>query len=250
MKKLIFFNISIFFVCLFLFSSCGIEKSYYLEAPVQRQTNPTVSDAGDAASYDEAYFDFMTNDSSNASEGEFRYMGTAVYYKIYNNYSTMNSNISSVSSISSSTNSSSAFPRLQSYGYQELGTKDKNGVERNISPLVPAKDSNQRVVIRLTNYQSDYAFRARVVVDDVENYVPMRNDSTKSFDFGRKNSSGDYDKPKSGDDDVNFGTASKTDVYYVALYAVAVGRDNSFTNYYSNVLYLGSVAIDASSEDN
>ncbi len=259
MKKLIFFNISIFFVCLFLFSSCGIEKSYYLDAPVQRQTNPTVSDSGDAASYTEAYFDFMTNDSGNASEGEFRYLGTAVYYKIYNSYSTMNSHISSVSSISSSTNSSSAFPRLQSYGYQELGTKDMNGDERNISPLIPAESSNQRVVIRLTNYQepdqssaewNDYAYRAKIVINNVEKYVPMRNDSTKSFDFGRKNSSGDYDKPKSGEDDVNYGTASKDDVYYVTLYAVAVGRDNSFTNYYSNVLYLGSVAIDASSEDN
>lgn len=259
MKKLIFFNISIFFVCLFLFSSCGLETLYYLDAPYQRQTNPTVSDAGEAVSFDEAYFDFDTNDKENASDGEFRYLGTAVYYKIYNNYKIMNSYISSVSSISSSTTtSSSAFSSLQSNGYLELGAKE-NGAEKNFSPLVEAKSSNQNVVIRLTNYHEpdqsseewkNYAYRAKIEIDGVEKYVPMRNDSTKSFDFGRKNSSGDYDKPKSGDDDVNYGTASKTDVYYVALYAVAVGRDNSFTNYYSNVLYLGSVAIDASSEDN
>ena len=45
-------------------------------------------------------------------------------------------------------------------------------------------------------------------------------------------------------------TASEDDIYYVALYAVAVGYDNSFTNYYSNVLYLGSVPINAAEEDN
>lgn len=258
MKKLNLFYISIFCICLFLCPGCGLETLYYLDAPFQRQTNPTVSDSGDAALYTEAYFDFYTNENQKVDEN-LKYLGTAVYYKIYNSYSTMNSHISSVSSISSSTNSSSAFPRLQSYGYQELGTKDMNGNERNISPLIPAESSNQRVVIRLTNYQepdqssaewNEYAYRAKIVINNVEKYVPMRNDSTKSFDFGRKNSSGDYDKPKSGEDDVNYGTASKDDVYYVTLYAVAVGRDNSFTNYYSNVLYLGSVAINASEEDN
>lgn len=258
MKKLNLFYISIFCICLFLCPGCGLETLYYLDAPFQRQTNPTVSDSGDAASYTEAYFDFYTNENQKVDEN-LKYLGTAVYYKIYNSYSTMNSHISSVSSISSSTNSSSAFPRLQSYGYQELGTKDMNGNERNISPLISAESSNQRVVIRLTNYQepdqssaewNEYAYRAKIVINNVEKYVPMRNDSTKSFDFGRKNSSGDYDKPKSGEDDVNYGTASKDDVYYVTLYAVAVGRDNSFTNYYSNVLYLGSVAINASEENN
>lgn len=258
MKKLNLFYISIFCICLFLCPGCGLETLYYLDAPFQRQTKPTVSDSGDAASYTEAYFDFYTNENQKVDEN-LKYLGTAVYYKIYNSYSTMNSHISSVSSISSSTNSSSAFPRLQSYGYQELGTKDMNGNERNISPLIPAESSNQRVVIRLTNYQdpdqssaewNEYAYRAKIVINNVEKYVPMRNDSTKSFDFGRKNSSGDYDNPKSGEDDVNYGTASKDDVYYVTLYAVAVGRDNSFTNYYSNVLYLGSVAINASEENN
>lgn len=260
MKKLISFDISIFFICLFLCSGCGLEEYYVVEGPTQRQTNPTVTSSGDAAAYDAAYFDFYTNDEENlkSAEGDFKYMGTAVYYKIYNNYSTMNSHISAVSSISSSTNYSSAFPKLQSYGYQELGVEGKNS-----SPLigyVGSDQKNQRVVIRLTNYHEPadktseewkkYEYRARILVDGVEKFVPMRQDNTKSFDFGRKNKNGDYDKPKSGEDDVNYGTASKEDIYYVALYAVAVGHDNSFTNYYSNVLYLGSVAINAAEEDN
>ena len=34
------------------------------------------------------------------------------------------------------------------------------------------------------------------------------------------------------------------------MYAVAVGRDTTYTTYYSNVLDLGAVPIDASSEQN
>lgn len=258
MKKLNFFNISIFFVCLFLFPCCGLEEYYVLEAPYQKFSSPDASTGSSGLDFTGTYFGFYTNDSDNStsSASAFKYMGTAVYYKIYNNYSTMNSQISAVSSISSSTNYSSAFPRLQSYGYQELGVEG-----RNVSPLIPASGGkNQKVFIRITNYQEpaknsdkwkDYAYRAKIVVDNDEKYIPMRQDNTKSFDFGRKNSNGDYDKPKSGEDDVNYSsTASEDDIYYVALYAVAVGYDNSFTNYYSNVLYLGSVPINAAEEDN
>ena len=225
MKKLNFFNISIFFVCLFLFPCCGLEEYYVLEAPYQKFSSPDASTGSSGLDFTGTYFGFYTNDSDNStsSASAFKYMGTAVYYKIYNNYSTMNSQISAVSLISSSTNYSSAFPRLQSYGYQELGVEG-----RNVSPLIPASGGkNQKVFIRLTNYQEpaknsdkwkDYAYRAKIVVDNDEKYIPMRQDNN--------------------------------DIYYVALYAVAVGYDNSFTNYYSNVLYLGSVPINAAEEDN
>lgn len=268
MKKLIFLYISIFCVCLFLCPSCGLETYYVLEGPTQRFSNPSITSSGEASEYLESYFSFQTNDKDNANDGDFKYMGTAIYYKIYNNYSTMNSHISAVSSLSSSTNYSSAFPKLQSYGYQELGVdKEKltgDEKKKSYSPLIEAASSNRKIVIRLTNYKEpsdaeklkEWEYRAKILIgedtDDTKatELYPMRLDNTKSFDFGRKNSNGDYDKPKSGEDDVNYGTASKEDVYYVTLYAVAVGRDNTFTTYYSNVLYLGSVAINAAEEDN
>lgn len=267
MKKLIFLYISIFCICLFLFPGCGLETYYVVEGPAQRYSNPTVTSSGEASEYLESYFSFQTNDEDNADDGDFKYMGTAVYYKIYNNYSTMNSHISAVSSLSSSTNYSSAFPKLQSYGYQELGVDKEKLTEdedkkKSYSPLIEKGSKNRKIVIRLTNYKEpsnakdlkEWEYRAKILIDaeatSPEELYPMRLDNTKSFDFGRKNSSGDYDKPKSGEDDVNYGTASKEDVYYVTLYAVAVGRDNTFTNYYSNVLYLGSVAINAAEEDN
>ena len=258
MKKLIFLYISIFFICLFLFPGCGLEEYYVVEGPTSKISYPDAT-TGTLGDFTEAHFGFWTNDKANkvSSEGDFKYLGTAVYYKIYNDYKTMSSNVSTISTLSSSTNYSSAFPKLQSLGYQELGVEGKN-----VSPLIPVGEDfeNQEVFISLTNYHEptdktseewkSYAYRAKILVDDVEKYVPMRQENTKSFDFGRKNSNGDYDKPKSGEDDVNYGTASNEDVYYVALYAVALGYDASFTNYYSNVLYLGSVAINAAEEDN
>ena len=38
--------------------------------------------------------------------------------------------------------------------------------------------------------------------------------------------------------------------WYISAFAVAVGMDATLTNYYSNILYLGSVTIDANSKDN
>ncbi len=265
MKKLIFLYISIFFICLFLCPGCGLETYYVVEGPTQRYTNPTVTSSGESSEYLESYFSFETNDEANYDPGSaFKYMGTAVYYKIYNDYSAMNAHISAVSTLSSSTNYSSAFPKLQSYGYQELGVDREKLSDKteSYSPLIKAADTNRKIVIRLTNYKepSDaeelkkWEYRAKILIDadgtGEKELYPMRQDNTKSFDFGRKNSNGDYDKPKSGEDDVNYGTASKEDIYYVTLYAVAVGHDNTFTNYYSNVLYLGSVAINAAEEDN
>lgn len=268
MKKLNLFYISIFCICLFLYPGCGLEGYCVVEAPARRYTNPTITPSGEASEYSESYFSFETNDEGNSKiSGNFKYMGTAVYYKIYNNYSTMNSHISTISSISSSTNSSSAFPKLQSYGYQELGVNKEKLIDddkkKSYSPLIEADSTNRKIVIRLTNYNEpknvdklkDWEYRAKILIGvdgtgSEKELYPMRQDNTKSFDFGRKNSSGDYDKPKSGEDDVNYGTASKENMYYITLYAVAVGHDNSFTNYYSNVLYLGSVAINASEEDN
>ena len=50
------------------------------------------------------------------------------------------------------------------------------------------------------------------------------------------------------DEDVK-GRASNG-IWYVNMYAVSVGRDASYTPYYSLVCHLGSVAIDENSEDN
>lgn len=268
MRKKANYCFFLFSVCLFLFSSCGLDVVYYLYAPFVTHNTPEYTTA-----YDNRYFEFTTNDRDNIRD-DFDYLGTAVYYKIYNNTSTMNSNIAAVSSLNSSTNESAAASRLiDSYKYQPLGlnTETKN-------PLIPvsADGTNQRVYIRLSNYletvSADYKATVRIRPDGgddsswSEQGIPLRTGNRYTFDFGR-----DYDDvsselaadrvenavPASDDSstigDVSYSssfTDSDKKIWYVDLYAIAVGQDSSFTQYYSGVLHLGSVAIDPNEDDN
>lgn len=257
MRKIRNFTILLFFICLFLFSGCGLDTYYVLDEPGTAYNTPSVDSSSYTSStvYSSAYFDFSTRDGSgnNKSNGDFTFEGTAVYYKIYRDYTLMNSHRTTVDSLVTSTNaSSSATKIIQDYKYVQLGS-DKG----SLSPLIPECGSTQRIYIRLTNYQASADWQAEIRIQNEngtvvqERYIPMRTGNSKSFDFGRKNSDGNYDKPQEGDDDVYWSSSSsEEDMWYVNLYAVSVGRDNTFTSYYSPVLWLGSVAIDASSEDN
>lgn len=268
MKKISIFLILFFSCCLFIFSGCGLDEYYYLDAPITVYNTSTVDSSNytNQTPYTSAYFDFKPAVFTGNKDGDFIYLGTAVYYKIYNSYTVMNSDISSISSLSSSTNESAAFASLESKGYKNLRGSADSGV-----PLVSDKDFGDctRVYIRLTNYMerestdSDYQYKANIVLYKSDNNlstayklgVPMRDGKELNFDFGRKYKKGinadKYVYPESGDADTSFSSsASAENMYYVTMYAVAVGRDNSFTSYYSNVLYLGSVAINASDENN
>lgn len=257
MKKIRSFTIFLFFICFFLFSGCGLDTYYVLDGPGTAYNSPSVDSSSYTSQtvYSSAYFDFSTTDGSgnNKSSGDFTFEGTAVYYKIYRDYTLMNSHRSTVDSLVTSTNaSSSATKIIQDYKYVQLGSN-----EGSLSPLIPECGSTQRIYIRLTNYGSSADWQAEIRIQNEngtvvqKRYIPMRTEKSKRFDFGRKNSNGDYDHPKEGDEDVCWSsTSSAENMWYVNLYAVSVGRDNTFTSYYSPVLWLGSVAIDQSSEDN
>ena len=255
-----------------LFLGCGLEVVNYLSPPANSYNTPTYN-----TDYDRRYFEFETNENQSSAG----YIGTAVYYKIYNNYSTMTSRNSSIDSLASSTNEAAAAKQMiESYGYKELGTN--NGTK---SPLIDATASNQRVYIRLTNYYetTSKAFIAEIRYRSNSNSnaswtyvgVPLRIGNRQTFDFGRKedeiadNSSVSSslsvagagtvvknatptEDEKTSVGDVEYGTFSDTDKneWYVDLYAVAVGQDEYLTNFYSKVLHLGAVPIDASEDNN
>ena len=243
--------------CLLLFSGCGLDEYYVVEGPVTSNHTPSVSDTK-SLGYDMRYFDFITRDSDNAalSGSGFNYLGTAVYYKIYNNYSTMNTASSAITSLNSSTSYSAAADKMiDTYGYRELSTTSGTP-----SPLIPAGSNDRRIYIRLMNYQ-DSEYTAKIIIGyngDISvagTSVPLRNISgTHSFDFGRTTINPDLNKvPVNGDIDVNYSSSfSDTDkkFWYVDLFAVAVGRDTTYTKYYSKVLHLGSVYINTADEDN
>lgn len=265
-KSLSFFILKIFFFlcCLFGFTACGLDEFYELDPPVRCNNQPDSN-----TEYATRYFEFTTNETGENnknyidSSSSFKFLGTAIYYKIYNNLSTMDSDITTISTLINSTNYSNAVSRIrETLSYQELGTvKIENSQRREIStnPLISAQGKNRTVYIRLTNYQDTKEFSARILIDkeplkdgDFELY-PSRSGSNKSFDFGRTEDDKEVNvEPSQGDVDFASGTFTEPDnkKYYVNMYAIAVGRDTTYTNYYSNALHLGSVSITATEEDN
>ncbi len=239
---------SVFF--LLVFTNCGLDVYPFFDPPYTD---------GHIAYYtsDDAiqnYFSFITNETSdNNTENDF--LGTEIYYKIYNNYSIMVSAENSVSSLNSSTtNSTAAIENLiDSRGYKPL--KLSTG---SLNPLIQDAGQNRYVYIRLNDYPTDSTRSAAIRIgsssmSDSTSGSPLTYKGTSVFPrryidsdygFNFNSSSSSNPLPKSGDADVNFSSSSSdSGVWYVDMYAVSVGRDSSFTSYYSKVLFLGSISI-------
>lgn len=238
------------FLCLFLFSGCGLTEYYYLNAPTVTYNVPSYT----SSDYTTQYFSFLTADNGSVADSGYSVLGTAVYYKIYNNYSTMSSYISAISSLNTKSNGSAAATRMiETYGYKQLGTSSGTVV-----PLISGA-GRKKVFIRLSNRGnasshvsgSETDYRAKVIIAGSELYVPRRTGNSSSFDFGRTSENTTLNPvPVNGDEDVLYGSASEANKWYIDLYAVSVGQDSSYTTSYSLVLHLGNVMINSSAVDN
>lgn len=289
MKKLPVFKIVFFSVCFFILTSCGLDTFYYLYAPFTVYDPPTVTSANYDNQTDAslAHFDFRTNDSQG--DADEIYEGTGIYYRIYNNYSSMASDVSNLSSLSTSSNAQASATQMLNLKYCELGAcykkDDTTYKEISLSPFFKKNSpyASARFCIRLTNGTGEYiaciktigtnnvekfwmynessgAFSEFSTIEDGNNagyylVIPMRKGGITNFDFGRKYTYGKYQDnyvvPSENDDDFKMDSSpSKENVYYVSMYAVAVGRDEQFVEQYSGVLHLGCVAIDSSTENN
>lgn len=251
-KKFLCFIYSLFFAgcLLFLNISCGLDEFYYVDAPSVYNKQPIVDRYSDT-DYTERYFEFYTNESGMAEYLDpgsgFSFMGTDIYYKIYNSYDSMVSERNSLNEASIKSEYTSATKLIDSYKFLPLKF---DGQTKAV--LIPASGKNQKVYVRLSNYQNDI-YRARLVIDGVEIGVPRRNSVVGgSFDFGRNayGSSSIHKIPVSSDSDVKYSSSSSNGKWYIPMYAVAMGRDSSYTITYSNIFYLGTVCIDQNSEDN
>lgn len=248
--------------CFFLFS-CGLESITYLEPPVG--DGHTASSVGDNPVL--SYFSFRTANSENSSvdgiDG-FVYLGTAVYYKIYGDYSTLVSERSKIDGVNSSSTTNNAASALRNtYNFKPFKLS-------NSSPdVLISKDTSYRYVYIRPNdlignngINREYAADVRVDSSNrIKNSnegsrlgIPMRNTpQNNGFDFGATGS-GSYgciksDKPDDSDVDVS-GSPTESDVWYVAAYAFSVGRDGSFQESYSRVLDLGDIKIEMSDYKN
>ena len=259
-KKIYKVFLSLFFAGCFLFlnASCGLDEYFVLDNPKpipehQPSVTPDIQNE-----FQENYVTFLTQENEmtdwiNNPASNFTFEGTEVYYKIYNNYQKFSSETGSLNSISSSENYSSAGTKLLDYGFLPLACENYDE-----SPIVPATGTNRLVKIRLTDYQTENEYSSRIelagvsISGDGKSSQPRRNGivGNYSFNFGRASDNQDLNKvPSQNDADCNYSSSDKN-FFYVPLYAVAVGRDSNYTTYYSNILYLGTITIDADSRDN
>lgn len=212
-----------------------------LDAPKNVNNQPSVEDE-----YTSRYFEFYTNET-----GETEFTGTSVYYKIYNSKTTLNSETSSLNAIANNTEDSYNAPTrlMDTYKYRSLKA---SGLD---DPLISYSKKNKKVYIRLSDYLGQDDYSAQIKIDDkilfTENgnkSIPLRNiSSTATFNFG---GSKNNDKiPASDDDDVKYSSGGGEDgVWYVAMFAVAVGHETTYNPIYSNILYLGAVKIEYSDQ--
>ena len=224
---------------LLIFSACGLDTFYYLNPPI------SMTFIDDATSLsDDPIKQFVSFKTAVNGDTEDVFQGTSVYYKIFNSTSQLLSNKTTIENIDSEY-SNQGIERLISWGYQPL-TTDKV----TTANLVPAGQTKE-VTIRLANAtqtNQGYAYPAEITVDGQNIGVPVRSVEDKTFSFNpTAESNSIYSLPVEGQEDVSFSAGIGTDTWYVALYAVSTGMSPSLTPVYSQVVYLGSLAIVPSS---
>lgn len=242
-----------FTVCLILFNtSCGLDTYFVMEDPI---VGSPITPSPENTQFQDNFFEFTTNDNVNYPN-DYQFLGTEIYYKIYSSLGTLKSETAVLDNYASDTEKSAKAPDKLMFTKAEGGYEYKRLKATNCkdSPLIKPGKNYQKVYIRLTDYQDDPAFASKILIND--KYIgggdaitkPLRYEDNLTFNFGRK---GDNDKiPLEDNDDVNYSSTPDENKWYVCLYAVAVARDVAYKPYYSNIVYLGAVQIDASSLDN
>ena len=241
-----------------LFAACGIEVYIYLE-PVSTYINKPGSAADEALNY----VAFVTSDIANYDSAEDYFKGFEIYYRIYNNITTLNSDVSAIDSYSEDTDTQAlAYSYLISTkSYSRLtGSSRLTGY-----PLIEASDSaspaNRAVYIRMYNAVSG-SYTAGIKVYTLASSQSDSENGTLLYDYGsarRTISSVSRNQNKytfqidyitSSDSDVSWSTSSTSDgTLYVQFYVMAYGYDESFSNIYSIPYNLGYITLTEDFED-
>ena len=203
--------------CFFLFNSCGIDEWYVLEVP-RTEITPSYSNSDDESKV----FRFVTADPAEYDESGLDFMGTQVFYKIYDDFSNLEKDKSEITSSTLSPESMQG--KIDSLRYRQLFSVDQYHGSVQVEVKLTGKDVNPSYILG----------------SGVSSTVPVRNisSSTKDFVFTQSN------YPKTSDGDYSGSDTFTDGPWYVALYANSVGHDASFANYYSDMIYLGSVRLD------
>lgn len=244
------------FVCLYFFNlnGCGLDLFYVLQAPSYVENLPSYTNADKINNV----FIFYTNETGFPET--FKFNGTDIYYKIYNSSSTLQADVDYiVTRLDSSTSStqisdyladkvsSSSKDLSSTHGsFSKLRIKNKS-----LNVLIPYNKNDKTIKLRLTDFQDEVSNSARLLVDGINYGQPVRESDNLTFNFGRTSKDPYYNKvPVAEDEDVKYTSGAGDTVWYVALFAMACGKTVDNPSIKSLPLYLGSVKIDSSSEDN
>ena len=222
-------------------TACGLDTFYVIDAPYHVYHAPEYDELEYTPT--ENYFEFETED--HEYDGV-KFIGTEVYYKIYKSSSELDRavNVLCDTANNEETSYNSSTKLIDTYKYLPLLAEGYTG--ENI--LLPKSGSNQKVYIRLSDIDGIYL--AKITVDGqnihgaTDLVKPVRN-ITNHYSFNFKELPSDQlpQEDSTSNPDYNYSGSSDGEYLYVAMFAVAVAQDNTYARIYSNILYLGSVAI-------
>ncbi len=215
------------FLCFFFFS-CGLEVFSLIQPP-----SDAVPPSEDTAEGKKC--EFTTADGADLF-GDIDQYGTAVFYRIYNNKSKLESDNNLIKSANSEY-SENGYNKMSSLNYYEMSLN--NG---NKPVFVKSGNTNLKAVIRLVD-AGDYQvglYKGTSINNLDKTGIPCRGigGNTPFSEF--QNLWGDGNNV---DPDVNFDSQSGTDVWYVNMYATTYGINTSLTSVYSSLLYLGYLTL-------
>lgn len=223
------FSVFVSLILLGVLFSCGLPY-YYVLYPSVNAVLPTNTSEG-------RVFCFTTADSLNSNNASEIYLGTDIYYKIYNSKTDCQNDIQSITSINAEF-SHAGFNRLQALGYAKLSANPTLPSASDV--LLDQYASNYEVSIRLFDEGEGNSFPAGFFFKDENlstNSKPFRANGG-SFDFQNDN------QPKEDvDPDYKHNENSQDESYFVTAFAVSIGRDGFFQPYYSSLLHLGVIEI-------
>lgn len=220
-------------LCLIFFNlSCGLDVIEYYEPPIQGFTPQY-----DKIDLTERYITFWTNNSENTSSS---FKGTNVFYKIYNSSSDADSDREKLHFLSENDYTSSVVEKLLSksesggYGYSKLNNSDV---------LFPKSGfTNYLVKIDFTDPDGNYKMEGNINESIPKRVIKENNNAGQPFLFNFDSSYWQYNSER--DTDIKYNSNSTEDKWYVQFFAASVGLSNTYTEQYSNIVYLGCVAFD------
>ena len=207
----------------FIFFSCGIDDSVYLEPP---KFIHSPSGHNDDA---QKYFEFETSDKENLNAALGFFKGFEVYYRIYESETDCENVIKNMVKYTETNPVNSVNYLFSSHNYKLLSHSNHSYQNKPIIKALTVSPSNDRRII----------FR----LEDVDSFPSDFTVAGSKAGNTKRQNGEEFAAAKRGDYDVQSSSNPSDDSFYVAVFASAYGYDLSFKPIYSELVSLGYVKI-------